>query len=441
MSHTETRVDTLHNTLTVESGRRRRTSLRKAVATVLLLAVPHLAAQEVLTLDIDGWRMRWTVGDIEEALDVVARRLSLLEPSADPQRTAVLLNRRGVFTYFLASRQDKWSDEQPLLQSAHADFLKASDLFVSKNEKSAATSNAGMTHQRLGRYEEAEEAYRQALTTHDEEPHAANNLGWLLFKHKGDDDEAMKLLGKAKRNGSRVAIINRAAVFLTQNRFSEARGEIADILDDGSVEPTLRQAALLNLGEIHRVEGPLGSAADCYRRAAEIRPKDPDAQLRLAATRFGKGEFVLAASGFKKAAAAFRTDRNKGRAALLASIALGRARQGGASRADLVRITKEVVDDLELQPTEDTWAGFLLKYMLGEVSNRELKAQLTTDDTPEEKARACEIFFALGQRLLILSKDDNDEASSWLTRAVESGADPLLIEHSLARWELDRWDQ
>ena len=155
------------------------------------------------------------------------------------------------------------------------------DEFVSLVPVHADALNAlGVALFNLGRYQEAEQRYREAI---DVNPEYANALVNLAALHQAEPQEAEPLL-------RRVLKIN--------PKYPGAHAMLGIMLlssgDDHGAKVALRKAlkvspkdpiALLGLAQIARVEGRFDDAQSLLKRTLEISPKMPTAWAALNATR------------------------------------------------------------------------------------------------------------------------------------------------------------
>jgi Flp pilus assembly protein TadD len=164
------------------------------------------------------------------------------------------------------------------------DYAQAAELFddyVSLVPSNADALNAlGVALYNLGRYQEAEQRYREAI---DVNPEYANALVNLAALRQAEPKEAEQLLRRVvkinpKYPGARALL---GVMLLSSGDDHGARVALRKALKFSPKDPV----ALLGLAQIARVEGRFDDAQSLLKRTLEISPKMPTAWAALNATR------------------------------------------------------------------------------------------------------------------------------------------------------------
>jgi len=132
-------------------------------------------------------------------------------------------------------------------------------------DRALALQREGAALQRLGRREDALACYRQAVALDPGLADAWYNLGWLL-KAAGRFEEALEAYAQALQagvSGPEEVHLNRAVIWSDHlRRDQDARRELERALE---IAPDFAPA-LLNLGNLHEETGERDLAIDCYQR-------------------------------------------------------------------------------------------------------------------------------------------------------------------------------
>jgi Flp pilus assembly protein TadD len=254
------------------------------------------ADRDVRTLDFNFYQrarfansFKWRLienGVKRDVADDVTQSL-IVHLSQGPTGVAAAADRRSAGAQ--ASALDESSKDNALLARAkkafeEGDYAQAAELFdefVSLVPDNADALNAlGVALYNLGRYQEAEQRYREAI---DVNPEYANAMVNLAALQQADPKEAGQLL-------RRVLNIN--------PKYPGARSMLGIMLlssgDDHGARAALRKAqkaspndpiALLGLAQIARVEGRFDDAQSLLKRTLKISPKMPTAWAALNSTR------------------------------------------------------------------------------------------------------------------------------------------------------------
>jgi len=176
-----------------------------------------------------------------------------------------------------------------LLARAHKSFAKRdfedavtlySEFVELRPRRSDVLNNLGVALSNLGRYQDAEQCYRQAIEINPEFAEALCNLANLL---QGDPQEAEIWLRRAlkvnpKYPGARTKL---AVTLAFTGRLHEAKASFRKGL---KIDPR-DSDAMLGLGQIARTEGRFDEAETLTRRALKVHPKLPTAWASLNSTR------------------------------------------------------------------------------------------------------------------------------------------------------------
>src|SRR2546423_4873519 len=88
---------------------------------------------------------------------------------------------------------------------------------------------------------------------------------------------ALASAGCSKQDDSKAAHLSRANEYFAADQYGKAEQEYRDVLRLDPADPT----AVRQLGVIYLDQGQVAQAYPLLRRAAELRPDDPDVQLKL----------------------------------------------------------------------------------------------------------------------------------------------------------------
>ncbi len=180
-------------------------------------------------------------------------------------------------------------DGDPLLALAQtafaaADWTRAVELYdevVSKHPgRAEALNTLGVALYNLGRYQEAEQRFREAIDVNPEYAEALCNLAGLL---QGSPQEAEPLLRRVlkinpKFPGARSLL---GLMLVSSGRDREAKTALRKALKISPKDAN----ALVALSQIARAEGQFGEAESLLRLALKFRPKMPGAWAALQSTR------------------------------------------------------------------------------------------------------------------------------------------------------------
>ncbi len=143
-------------------------------------------------------------------------------------------------------------------------------------------------HYEAGRVAEAEQAYREILDRHPEQPQAMHLLGYLSYQ-AGRTHQALELIGRAIAFDAEAPAYRSdlALVLWASGRPAEAArsGKLAIALRPGFPE------AWLNLGNAEKDLGDPAAAIRCYRRTLALDRRRVEAWNQMAITRIEEGRF------------------------------------------------------------------------------------------------------------------------------------------------------
>jgi hypothetical protein len=146
-----------------------------------------------------------------------------------------------------------------------------------------------LNHQQAGRLAEAEQIYRQILSSDPQHPDCLHLLGMIAFE-QGRSEESVVLIQKAielQRNAPAYHS-NLGNVLQFQGKLAQAGAcyQRALLLKPDSAE------VYVNLGNIFRAQGELDSSLTCYRRALSFNPELAEAATAEAAVLLLRGDFA-----------------------------------------------------------------------------------------------------------------------------------------------------
>jgi Tfp pilus assembly protein PilF len=146
-----------------------------------------------------------------------------------------------------------------------------------------------LDHHRAGRLAQAEQVYRQILSSDSQHPDGLHLLGMIAFQ-MGRSEESLVLIRKAIAvKGNRAAYhSNLGNVLQSQGRLAEAGAcyQRALLLKPDAAE------VYVNLGNIFKEQGQIDSSLTCYRRALALNPGLADAAAAEANLLLLKGDFA-----------------------------------------------------------------------------------------------------------------------------------------------------
>lgn len=288
----------------------------------------------------------------------------------------------------------------PLLEDALDARRARYDEETSSEQLASSLHNLGSNYQALGRYQQAEVLYREALTIWPHLPEAErtdmvrtlNNLAGIL-RSKGDYDEALSIQRETITTARQLLgdghpIVALALGNLAEIHHHQSNLQTADSLYQigwslgrrvlGEDHPHLLSVRS-NQAELYRETGRLKQAERIQRTVLEIREnRYPDHQVRLGLSQTGLGHILRAQGTYEEAESLYRTALDNLRPnlpeqhAYIADALMGLGttltERGNPDQAEpLLRNSLSLYE--ELQP--DSWQLAEVKSMLGRCLSRQ----------------------------------------------------------------------
>jgi len=156
----------------------------------------------------------------------------------------------------------------------------------------------GLAHHQAGRFEQAYDAYQQALREQPDHPEALHLLG-MLAHQIGDNDLALELIELAIRTRPDLPVFhsNLGNVLQAMGRHEEA---IVCFIKACAIEPD-NAVFHYNLGHAQQMYGQLRDAVESYRRAIALSPNYVEAHSNLGHTLDALGELGQAVDSQRRA--------------------------------------------------------------------------------------------------------------------------------------------
>ncbi len=156
----------------------------------------------------------------------------------------------------------------------------------------------GMRLHQAGRFQEAEQQYRQVLAQQANHPDALHLLGLLAYQH-ARHAQAIELISQAlrQRPGEPVYLANLGPVYAAQGRHEEAIRCYEKAL---ASRPQFTEC-IYNLANSLKAVNRLTEAIDHYEKVLEVRPRYPEAWTNLGNARQRQGRFDDAVACYEKA--------------------------------------------------------------------------------------------------------------------------------------------
>jgi tetratricopeptide (TPR) repeat protein len=154
----------------------------------------------------------------------------------------------------------------------------------------------GLALQNLGRYAEAEAAYRQTLACAPHAWYAHDGLGFV-YLHQGRLQEGLAHCQTALSLCPSAIYIhtNMGVIYQQMGNAGQAEKEFRTVLQATPNEVEAR----LNLGSLYRLQGQLDSAVVHYRQALSINPAIPMAHLLLGNALYEQNSYGEALSAYR----------------------------------------------------------------------------------------------------------------------------------------------
>jgi protein O-GlcNAc transferase len=147
-----------------------------------------------------------------------------------------------------------------------------------RGDRAIFHSNLGEAYRALGKLNEAENCFRQALRLDENLPDAHNNLGNVL-RARGQSAEAMAAFEEAIRLRPAYAEAHNNLGTVLQAQ-GDLAGAMANYRQAIALNPRYAEA-YNNLGTAWRTQGDLTAARECYEQALQQAPRHRDAHLNL----------------------------------------------------------------------------------------------------------------------------------------------------------------
>lgn len=201
-------------------------------------------------------RIYLEAGDLEKALVAVDRGLS-----RQPAFVPLMMDRADVL-----ARMGRQNDAIAQMLAAEKRAPKSAEVKV----------RLGDVYQAAKRWDEAESAYRSAITLAPQSPIAYNNLAWMTVVRGGDAKRAVELARKA------VELSPKSSPFYdtlgwAQNAAGDRRAAEMSLLRAIELEPNVASYHV-HLGVVQRELKQTSSARASFQRAIELDPKSPQAE-------------------------------------------------------------------------------------------------------------------------------------------------------------------
>ncbi|HYE52388.1 MAG TPA: FkbM family methyltransferase [Azospirillaceae bacterium] len=184
-----------------------------------------------------------------------------------------------------------------LQQGKYEDAVAAISRAIAIDRKDDYCSNLGNALLELGRVEEAEKSYRDAIALNPRSAEAHSNRGTAL-QQLGRTDEAAEAYLAAMRLRPELAEapFNLGNILAARGRLEEAAEAYHASL---RVRPVFPEA-LTNLGNVLRRQGRSDEAIAVFRTAIQQRPSLPDTHLNLGNALVECGRFAEAEASFRR---------------------------------------------------------------------------------------------------------------------------------------------
>jgi tetratricopeptide (TPR) repeat protein len=149
-----------------------------------------------------------------------------------------------------------------------------------------------------GYFEQAEEAFQEAITARPDDPEAYYNLGTLNLRRNHLPEARRFLEQTVKLRPNYPEAWNNLGMISAQEGDSEAA--ISDFQQALQLRPAY-DVALLNLGNVYRRAKDFGKAEECLTHALELRPDDPDINYSVGMLHTQQNQLQAAAQYLKRA--------------------------------------------------------------------------------------------------------------------------------------------
>lgn len=223
-------------------------------ATLAIERAAALAPNDPVPTHVLG-RLLAAQGRLEEALKPLSRVVDI-----DPKFLPALLDRADV-------RAELGRDAE-----AHADYSK---VLAQQPRDAQVRLKLGVVSQRMQRFDEAEQHYKEALRLRDDLALAYNNLAWLELVRQRNLDRAVEWSRKAVALASQVPQFMDTLGWILRSK-GDLAGAKAALESAAALSPPLA-AAHYHLGIVHQEQGNVAAARTALNRALRIDAKFADA--------------------------------------------------------------------------------------------------------------------------------------------------------------------
>jgi tetratricopeptide (TPR) repeat protein len=335
-----------------------------------------------------------TPAHAEAARDVATKLLAMSQPT--PQKKANVAYQRAQIQLQLNDRA-----------AAMADLVNATN--YDPKHAAARLLRCDLLAQ-SGNLEDAEAAFKEAVTVLADQPMAFNNRG-MFYQSLGRVPEAVADFDRAVQLDPQFAVgyTNRGFARLESG---DPAGAIPDFTKSLEFSPgqvgthSLRGTARLQLGDVK-------GAIEDYEAAVQFDPRSPPLHADVGFARFFAKQHDQALAAFDKAveldAQAKFLDPWRVAALLLSD----KQAQAEAAFADV----------LKKEPADRMWTDALVLLLLGTVTDSDVLGAISTGDATQAGNQKCEAFYFIGLRWELQGKPADAEA--YYRQALETKARAL----------------
>ncbi len=169
-------------------------------------------------------------------------------------------------------------------QENYAAAIKAYDRALALTEEGARSQwflhyVRGISHERLGQWDQAEADFRAALALNPDQPQVLNYLGYSLVEKKVKLDEALDMIERAvaARPDSGYIVDSLGWVLYRLGRYDEAVGHMERAVELMPIDPVVND----HLGDVYWAVGRYREAEFQWKRALSfIKPDDTDNEAK-----------------------------------------------------------------------------------------------------------------------------------------------------------------
>ena len=161
-----------------------------------------------------------------------------------------------------------------------------------------AVLGKGELHLRRKEFLQAEDSFRRALNINPENGRAWNDMG-MLYLYLGATERAMVYFKNAMELGNEEARFNLSAILYEKNRLAEAKETLEPLLESDNYQ----WEVCLNLGYILLKEGKFDEALRYLNQASDTIKSNLDANYSAGLAFYYNGDFERAIAAFERALA------------------------------------------------------------------------------------------------------------------------------------------